>query len=175
MGMRKLSGGGRGLLVLGAALVLVSVLGYAFYQSSTFFTWFTISGNRTNLPAGSYNGIETTQLLNNVLTVPIAWLALAWLFVCATAAIAVAGMGRPTHNFGLSALLILLLYVALLFLDANVLNQQTSAGTASISLGYGFVVAAIACILIEAGGRLPSAVPTRRRVPTMAPDREKAE
>jgi hypothetical protein len=158
----KISGAGRGLLVLGAALLLTSLVGSVFFPSLPFSAWFTISGNRFELPAGSYTGIQATQLLNTLANGPYAWIAFGWLLVCAAAALAVSGIRERTRNFGTSGILVLLLYAGILFLAAYRYNQQAPAGEATVSIGYGFIVAVVACIFIEAGARLPSAVPTRR-------------
>jgi hypothetical protein len=173
VGMRRISGAGRGLLAFGAALLLVSLVGNLFFPSVTYFTWFTISGNQPELPAGSYTVIQATDLLNKLGNGPYMWIAFGWLLVCATAAIAIAGIGQKTRHFGTSGILALLLYAALLFVGAYQYNRQAPGGDAAISIGYGFVVAVVACILIEAGARLPSAVPIRRHVPAVGSDQEK--
>jgi hypothetical protein len=104
---------------------------------------------------------------------PYAWIAFGWLILCAAAAIAIGGSGERTRNFGTSGILVLLLYAGLLYLAAYQYNQQAAGGNAVISVGYGFVVAVVACILIEAGARLPSAVPIRRHVPAVGSGQEK--
>src|SRR5947208_4025327 len=60
--MRRISGAGRGLLVLGAALLLVSLFGNLVFQS-TYVAWFTLSGVQPQLPAGAETGIQLTELL----------------------------------------------------------------------------------------------------------------
>jgi hypothetical protein len=114
----KISGTGRGLLVLGAALLLTSLLGSVLFPSLPLSAWFTISGTRSELPAGSYTGIQATQLLNTLANGPYAWIAFGWLLVCAAAAIAISGIGERTRNFGTSGILVLLLYAGILFLAA---------------------------------------------------------
>src|SRR5881396_1014108 len=118
VGMRRISGAGRGLLVLGAALLLVSLFGNALFPASTYFNWFTISGSRPELPAGTYTGIHATELLNTLANGPYMWVAFGWLLVCVTAAIAIAGIGQRTRHFGTLGILVVLLYAALLFVVA---------------------------------------------------------
>ena len=141
---------------------------------STYVTWFTLSGNQPALPAGSYTGIQATELLNTLVSGPYLWIAFGSILVCVAAAIAIAGIGERTRHFGTFGIIVLLLYAALLYIAAYQYNQQAPAGDAAISIGYGLIVAVVACVLIEAGARLPSAVPTRPRVPAMAAGREKA-
>ena len=175
--MRRISGAGRGLLGLGAALLLVSLFGSLVLPStfpSTYVTWFTLSGNQPALPAGSYTGIQATELLNTLVSGPYLWIAFGSLLVCVAAAIAIAGFGERTRHFGTFGVLILLLYAGLLYVATYQFNQQAPGGDAAISIGYGLIVAVVACVLIEAGARLPSAVPTRPRVPAVAAGREKA-
>ena len=171
--MRRISGAGRGLLALGAALLLVSLFG-SLVLPSTYVTWFTLSGNQPALPAGSYTGIQATELLNTLVSGPYLWIAFGSILVCVAAAIAIAGIGERTRHFGTFGIIVLLLYAALLYIAAYQYNQQAPAGDAAISIGYGLIVAVVACVLIEAGARLPSAVPTRPRVPAVAAGREKA-
>ena len=173
VGFRRISGAGRGLLVLGAALLLMSLFGSVLLPSLPLSGWFTISGTRAELPAGPYTAIHATQLLNNLANGPYAWIAFGWLLVCAAAALAISGIGERTRNFGTSGILVLLLYAAILFVAAYQYNQAAPGGDAAISIGYGFVVAVIACILIEAGARLPSTVPSRRRVTAAGTGQEK--
>src|SRR5467141_215062 len=172
LGSRRLSGLGRGLLAVGAGGLLVSLFGNLFFPSVSYFSWFTISGTRPELPAGSYTAIQATDLLNALANGPYMWIAFGWLLACAGAAIAIAGIGQKTRNFGLSGILVLLLYAALLFVGAYQYNQLAPGGDAAISIGYGLVAAVASCAVIEAGARLPSAVPTRARVPAVAgPDK----
>src|SRR5256884_3018256 len=174
--MRRISGAGRGLLVLGAALLLVSLFGNLVFPSMmTYFTWFTLSGNQPALPAGPYTGVQATDLLNTLVSGPYLWIAFGSLLVCVAAAIAIAGFGERTRHFGTFGIIVLLLYAALLYIAAYQYNQQAPAGEAAISIGYGLILAVVACVLIEAGARLPSAVPTRPRVPAVAAGPEKAE
>ena len=85
--MRRISGAGRGLLVLGAALLLVSLFGNLVFPS-TYVAWFTLSGNQPQLPAGAYTGIQVTELLNTLVSGPYLWIAFGSLLVSAAAAIA---------------------------------------------------------------------------------------
>ena len=166
VGARRLSGAGRGLLVLGAALLLVNFFGIALLPSLPSLPWFTVSGNRPELPVGSYDALQTTQLLNQLANGPYAWLAFGLLLVVAMAGIAIAGIGERTRHFGTAGILVLLIYAAVLYLAAYQYNQQAAGSNAAITIGYGFVLAVIACALIEAGARWPSPVPMRARVPT---------
>jgi len=163
---RRLSGAGRGLLVLGAALLLVNFFGIALLPSLPSLPWFAVSGNRPELPVGSYNALQTTQLVNQLVNGPYAWLAFGLLLVVAMAGIAIAGIGERTRHFGTAGILVLLIYAAVLYLAAYQYNQQAAGSNAAITIGYGFVLAVIACALIEAGARWPSPVPMRARVPT---------
>ncbi len=115
--MRRISGAGRGLLVLGAALLLVSLFGNLVFPS-TYVAWFTLSGNQPQLPAGAYTGIQVTELLNTLVSGPYLWIAFGCLLVSAA-----------------------------------------------------FLTAMAACVLIEVGARLPSAVPVRSRVTTVTSGR----
>ena len=166
VGARRLSGAGRGLLVLGAALLLVNFFGIALLPSLPSLPWFAVSGNRPELPVGSYNALQTTQLVNQLANGPYAWLAFGLLLVVAMAGIAIAGIGERTRHFGTAGILVLLIYAAVLYLAAYQYNQQAAGSNAAITIGYGFVLAVIACALIEAGARWPSPVPMRARVPT---------
>jgi len=166
IGVKRISGAGRGLLALGAALLLVSLFGSLVFPS-TYFTWFTISGSRPELPAGPYTGIQTTGLLNTLVSGPYLWIAFGMLLVCVAAAIAIAGIGERTRHFGTFGILLLLLYAGLLYVAANQYNQQSPGGNAAISIGYGFVATVAACVLIEAGARLPKAVSIRPRAPAV--------
>jgi len=165
VGVRKISAAARGLLVLGAVVLLISLF---------LFPWFTVTGSRPELPAGTYNGLGSTELLNTLAKGPWAWIAFAWLFISAIVAIAVAAMGRRTHNFGTSGILVLILYFLLLFVAANLVNQQASGANAAVSITYGFVAAVAGSVLIEAGSRLPSPVPTKPGVPAKDLGKEKA-
>lgn len=170
VGARKISAAGRGLLVLGAAVLLISLVPLPWFNVP----WFTVAGTRPEFPEGTYNGFQSTELLNSLANGPYAFVAYAWLFVCAIVAIAVAATGRPTHNVGTSGILVLLLYAILLIVGANLFNQQGTPSDAAVSFAYGFVAAVAGPILIEAGGRLPSPVPTKPRVPAADVGREKA-
>jgi len=168
--MRRISGAGRGLLVLGAALLLVSLFGNLVFPS-TYVAWFTLSGNQPQLPAGAYTGIQVTELLNTLVSGPYLWIAFGCLLVSAAAAIAIGGIGERTRHFGTFGVLILLLYAGLLYVAAYQYNQPAPGGNAAIAIGYGFLTAMAACVLIEVGARLPSAVPVRSRVTTVTSGR----
>jgi hypothetical protein len=166
VGVRRISGAGRGLLVLGAALLLVNFFGSILLTMLPSLPWFTISGNRPELPVGSYDAIQSTQLLNRIFNGSFAWFAFGWLLVVTVAGFAIAGIGERIRHFGTSGILVLLLvYGGTLFLAAYQYNQQAPGGNAAISIGYGFVLAVVACALIEAGARWPSPVPMRARIP----------
>ena len=168
--MRRISGAGRGLLGLGAALLLVSLFG-SLVLPSTYVTWFTLSGNQPALPAGSYTGIQATELLNTLVSGPYLWIAFGCLLVSVAAAIAIGGIGQRTRHFGTFGVLVLLLYAGLLYVAAYQYNQQAPGGNAAIAIGYGFLTAMAASVLIEVGARLPSAVPVRARVPAVGSGR----
>lgn len=173
MAVGTTSGGGRALLVTGSAVLLASLL-----LPLPPLTWFTLSGATRELPVGTYTGVQITGLLASLVEGPfaligvLAWAGLALLFVSATAAIAVAGMARGTRHIGTLGLLILLLYAGVLYLTAYRLNLPLIGSDAAVSIGYGFVAAVLGCALIEAGGRLPRAVPMRRPVPSASYRRE---
>src|SRR5438552_17707708 len=80
------------------------------------------------------------------------------------AGIAIAGIGERTRHFGTAGILVLLIYAAVLYLAAYQYNQQAAGSNAAITIGYGFVLAVIACALIEAGARSRRPVPLRARV-----------
>src|SRR5436189_6397644 len=102
VGARRLSGAGRGLLVLGAALLLVNFFGIALLPSLPSLPWFTVSGNRPELAVGSYDALQSTRLLNGIANGPYAWLAFGWLLVVSMAGIAIAGIAERTRHFGTS-------------------------------------------------------------------------
>lgn len=133
---------------------------------SLFLPWFTITGSRADLPAGTYTGVQSTELLNTLAGGPWAWIALGWLLVCSIVAIAVAAVGRRTHNFGTSGILVLVLYAILLLVAANLVNQQAAGSNAGISFSYGFVAAIAGGALIEAGSRFPR--PARAKAGALA-------
>jgi hypothetical protein len=170
-GVRSISGAGRGLLVVGAAGLLASLV-------LPYLTWFTISGTKPELPAGTYTGFQITELLTSLAPGSYSWVGYAaWgafglLLVAVTAALAVAGMGRRTRNVGTSALLLLLLQGAALYYTAYGLALPPSDTPAILSVGYGFVAAVVGAALIEAGGRIPSRVPTMGGVPAATVERE---
>src|SRR5438034_10915609 len=125
--MRRISGAGRGLLVLGAALLLVSLFGSLVLPStfpSTYVTWFTLSGNQPQLPAGSYTGIQVTELMNTLVSGPYLWISFGSLLVSAAAAIAIGGFGERTRRVRTFGVLILLLYAGLLSVCAYLFNQH---------------------------------------------------
>src|SRR2546427_256230 len=128
--MRRISGAGRGLLVLGAALLLVSLFGNLVFPS-TYVTWFTLSGNQPQLPAGAYTGIQVTELLNTLVSGPYLWIAFGSLLVSAAAAIAIGGIGERTRHFGTFGVLVLLLYAGLLYVAADQYNPQAPASRGS--------------------------------------------
>jgi len=61
---------------------------------SLFLPWFTVTGTRPELQAGTYTGVQTTELLNSLAKGPWGWIAFGWLLVCSIVAIAVAAVGR---------------------------------------------------------------------------------
>src|SRR2546423_1303 len=134
-------------------------------------TWFTLSGNQPALPAGSYTGIQATDLLNTLVSGPYLWIAFGSLLVCVAAAIAIAGFGERTRHFGTFGIIVLLLYAALLYIAAYQYNQQAPAGDGAISIGYGLIVAVVACVLIEAGARLPGGGAPRPPLPPLGAGR----
>lgn len=165
-GVGVVSGGGRTLLVVGAAVLLVSLL-------FTPLTWFTFSGVSPDLPAGSYTSFQITQLLTSLVEGPWAPVGLlsfgmfGLLLASATGAIAAAGMGRRTRNVGSLGIVISLLYAGLLYLTAYQQNLTLFGEGTAISIGYGFVAAVAGSALIEAGGRWPRAVPMRGPLPSV--------
>jgi hypothetical protein len=171
VGVRSISGAGRGLLLVGAAGLLASLV-------LPQLAWFTISGTKPELPSGTYTGFQTTQLLTSLVSGQYAWVgyaawaAFALLLAAVTAALAVAGMGRRTRNVGSGAILLLLLEGAVLYFMAYGLNLPPSGAPGVLSVGYGFVAAVVGSALIEAGGRLPSRVPTMVGLPVGAFERE---
>jgi hypothetical protein len=170
-GVRGISGAGRGLLLVGAAGLLASLL-------LPQLTWFTISGTKPGLPSGTYTGFQTTELLRSLVAGEYAWIGyVAWaafglLLVAVTAALAVAGMGRRTRFVGAGGLLLLLIQGAVLYFTAYGLNLPPSDTPAVLSVGYGFVAAVVGSALIEAGGRLPSRVPMMAAAPAATFERE---
>jgi hypothetical protein len=154
----------RVLLVLGAAVLLYSL----------FLPWFTVTGTRPELPAGTYTGVGSTELLNSLAKGPWAWIGFGWLLVCSIVAIAVAAVGRRTHNFGTSGILVLVLYAILLLVAANLVNQQAGGSNAGISFAYGFVGAIAGSALIEAGSRFPRPARAKVGVPAGAAGKERA-
>src|SRR2546422_8494343 len=158
-GMRAISAGGRALLVAGAAVLLGSLF---------VLPWFAVSGTRTDLAAGTYGGMGSTDLVNSLLGGPWGWIAFLWLVVAAFLAIGIAAAGRKTRRIGTSGIVVLLLYVVLLVVAPPYLNPQASSGTVSASFGYGFVAGVLGSALIEAGARLPRPRRARLGVPPTA-------
>src|SRR6266704_784551 len=157
-GMRVISAGGRALLIAGAAVLLGSLF---------VLPWFAVSGTRPDLPAGTYGGMGSTELVNALLGGPWGWVAFLWLVVAAFLAIGIAAVGRKTRRIGTSGIIVLLLY-ALLVVAPPYLNPQASSGTVSVSFGYGFVAGVLGAALIEAGARWPRPMAARYEVPTTA-------
>src|SRR6266704_1480041 len=143
-GMRAISAGGRALVVAGAALLLGSLF---------VLPWFAVSGTRPDLPAGTYGGMGSTDLVNTLLSGPWGWIAFLWLVVSGFLAIGIA---------------VVLLYAVLLVVAPPYLNPQASSGSVSVSFGYGFVAGVLGSALIEAGARWPRAVRARYEAPTTA-------
>src|SRR2546426_8694739 len=88
-GMRAISAGGRALVVTGAALLLGSLF---------VLPWFAVSGTRPDLPAGTYGGMGSTELVNSLMSGPWGWIAFLLLLVAAVLAIGVPGVGRETRR-----------------------------------------------------------------------------
>jgi len=158
-GMSRISAGGRALLVAGAVLLLVSLFSLP---------WFVVSGTRPDLPPGTYDGTGSTGLLNTLLGGPWGWIAFVWLVVSSMVGLAVATLGRRTRSLGTLGMIVLLLYAVLLFVASPYLNPLGSTGTASVAFAYGFVTAVLGSALVEAGARLPHAMPRRYSEPTVA-------
>ena len=158
-GMRAISAGGRALVVAGAALLLGSLF---------VLPWFAVSGTRPDLPAGTYGGMGSTDLVNTLLSGPWGWIAFLWLVVSAFLAIGIAVVGRKTRRIGTSGIVVLLLYAVLLVVAPPYLNPQASSGSVSVSFGYGFVAGVLGSALIEAGARWPRPVRAQYEAPTTA-------
>jgi len=158
-GMRAISAGGRALVVAGAALLLGSLF---------VLPWFAVSGTRPDLPAGTYGGMGSTDLVNTLLSGPWGWIAFLWLVVSAFLAIGIAVVGRKTRRIGTSGIAVLLLYAVLLVVAPPYLNPQASSGSVSVSFGYGFVAGVLGSALIEAGARWPRPVRAQYEAPTTA-------
>ena len=158
-GMRAISAGGRALVVAGAALLLGSLF---------VLPWFAVSGTRPDLPAGTYGGMGSTDLVNTLLSGPWGWIAFLWLLVSAFLAIGIAVVGRKTRRIGTSGIAVLLLYAVLLVVAPPYLNPQASSGSVSVSFGYGFVAGVLGSALIEAGARWPRPVRAQYEAPTTA-------
>src|SRR2546430_17508896 len=108
-GMRAISAGGRALLVAGAAVLLGSLF---------VLPWFAVSGTRPDLPAGTYGGMGSTELVNSLLSGPWGWIAFLWLLGAAVLGIGVAAGGRKTRGHGASRVVGLLPYVVFLLVAA---------------------------------------------------------
>src|SRR5207249_12311617 len=143
-GMRAISAGGRALLVAGAAVLLGSLF---------MLPWFEVSGTRSDLPAGRYGGIGSTELVNSLLSGPWGWIAFLWLVVAAFLAIGIAAVGRKTRRIGTAGIVVLLLYVVLLVVAPPYLNPHASSGTVPGSFGYGSVAGVLGSALRGAGRR----------------------
>src|SRR5207249_11934295 len=130
--------------------------------------WVAVSGTRTDLPAGTYGGMGSTELVNSLLGGPWGWIAFLWLVVAAFLGIGIAAVGRKTRRIGTSGIVVLLLYVVLLVVAPPYLNPQASSGTVSVSFGYGFVAGVLGSALIEAGARWPRPVRAQYEAPTTA-------
>jgi len=158
-GMRAISAGGRALLVAGAVVLLGSLF---------VLSWFEVSGTRPDLPAGTYGGMGSTELVNTLLSGPWGWIAFLWLVISAFLAIGIAAVGRKTRRIGTSGIVVLLLYAVLLVVAPPYLNPQASSGAVSVSFGYGFLAGVLGAALIEAGARWPRPMRARSDVPTTA-------
>jgi hypothetical protein len=162
------SGGGRALLVLGAAVLLASMV-----LPLPLLAWFTVSGDSPEFPEGSYTSFQSAVLLNSLGEGPwapiglLSYAGFGALLICATAGLAAAGMGRRTRNVGTLGIAISLLFAGLLYLTAYRLNLPLTGPEAAISIGYGFVAAIAGGALLEAGGRWPRAVAMRRPLPSV--------
>src|SRR5437879_12466179 len=84
-GMRAISAGGRALLVAGAAVLLGSLF---------VLPWFAVSGTRPDIPAGTYGGMGSTELVNALLSGPWGWIDFLWLVVSGFLVIGISGVGR---------------------------------------------------------------------------------
>src|SRR3989442_14033436 len=157
--MRAISAGGRALLVAGAGVLLGSLF---------VLPWFAVSGTRPDLPAGTYGGMGSTELVNALLSGPWGWIAFLWLVVSAFLAIGIAVVGRKTRRIGTSGIVVLLLYAVLLVVAPPYLNPQASSAAVSVSFGYGFVAGVLGSALIEAGGPWPPPARGGQGVPTTA-------
>src|SRR2546422_10971248 len=90
-GMRAISAGGRALLVAGAAVLLGSLF---------MLPWFEVSGTRPDLPAGTYGGMGSTELVNSRLSGPWGWIAFSWARGAAFAAIGISVVGAEVRVIG---------------------------------------------------------------------------
>ena len=165
---RRLFPAGRAALGVGALLLLVSL----------FLPWFVVTGAQERLSAGTYTGVGSTTLLNDLAQGPWAWAAFGWLTVCVIAAFTSATMGRRVTNFGTSGILVLILFAILVYVAANLINEGVTAARADVTFAYGFFSALVGSALIETGTRIarPAGPPERKPVPaTAAADTEKAD
>jgi len=143
---------GRVVLLVGAVLLIVSL----------FLPWFVIGGSQQRLPAGTYDGVGITNVLNTLAQGPYAWAAFAWLILVVVFGVTSAFVGRKFSMFGTSGILVLALYAILIFVAANLINQGVTSGAATVGFAYGFFLAIIGSALIETGARLkkPAAAAT---------------
>jgi len=122
---------GRVVLLVGAVLLIVSL----------FLPWFVIGGSQQRLPAGTYDGVGITNVLNTLAQGPYAWAALAWLILVVVFGVTSAFVGRKFSMFGTSGILVLALYAILIFVSANLINQGVTSGAATVGFAYGFFLA----------------------------------
>src|SRR3989454_8817791 len=104
-GMRAISAGGRALVVAGAALLLGSLF---------VLPWFAVSGTRPDLPAGTYGGMGSTDLVNTLLSGPGGWVAFLWLGGSGVLALGIAVVGRKRRRLRASGGCVLVLFAVLL-------------------------------------------------------------
>src|SRR2546422_1099112 len=128
-GMRAISAGGRALLVAGAAVLLGSLF---------VLPWFAVSGTRPDLPAGTYGGMGSTELVNALLSGPWGWIAFLWLVVSAFLAIGIAVVGRKTRRIGTSGIVVLFLNPAFFVVAPPFLNPQPPSAAVSVGSASGF-------------------------------------
>lgn len=156
--------GGRAALLIGGALILLSL----------YYPWIQVSGTQPQVPAQSYGAFQIVQLALVLTGVPLAWPLYAWLFVVAAGAFVAGVAGRRARNLGTSAVLVIALLGILAFLASAVANRQNPSATSSVFAEWGIVLAIGGAILIEIGMRLakPSRLETPRPVPAVAASRQ---
>ncbi len=161
---RRLRIGGRVALLIGGALLLLSL----------YYPWIQISGTQPQVPAQSYGAFQIVQLASILTGVPLAWPLYAWQFVVAAGAFVAGVAGRRARNLGTSAVLVVALLGILAFLASAVANRQNPSATSSVSAAWGIVLAVGAAILIEVGMRLtkPARIETPRPLLTPAVARQ---